>query len=549
MLPQSLKCACLSLGLGLAVMGAVSAQAQGPVQYADQFPGKDAGAKITAALQALAGQPGTVDCMSLTGRQAVTSTVKLTFPVKLLFGISTFTVSDTMLQIESDSVGIAGTPGQTNFVMSTSAKKGTPIIEARAGVKNLNIHGLTFDASNIGPSVLVGFPGKAAVESVAIHNNRFTGTPMDIVNNFSVMIEPYVLNSQVTQNDFHSTAGGVIVYNAASISITDNRFESISGANAISVDYNDTSFRGQEVIVSGNSGKDLSRMAIEIWGKSPGGEVEKAVVMGNSFSSWHPVAGKGGAFGISVTAAKSAMIRNNTMLGGPTEGPQAGYGIEILSPGSVVTANKVSGFFAGITNHIENSDIEGNTIQNSAVGIMLSTLPLMQSNITITGNQIQNTRIAGIRDFGSRPHWSGTISNNVITRSVSWPGEEKEPWTGVVLGPPIAPSAISGNTITYAQSSPSPGLKFIGIRFNGAPWRDRVTVQGNEIINRAAEAIGVGYFVNSPGALQGVPFTNNHTEHLDSVWNVNQEELGGSYGNSDSGSRRTDAPPGFFQRR
>jgi hypothetical protein len=109
-----------STGTGSVVLStgpSLSAKVLNNIRFADQFPGATAGAKIAAAIADLPSTGGTVNVLGLQGAQTISSNfgAGLTKPVHLIFGDTTFTVTNnTVITLPSGST-VSATAGHTLF--------------------------------------------------------------------------------------------------------------------------------------------------------------------------------------------------------------------------------------------------------------------------------------------------------------------------------------------------------------------------------------------------------------------------------------------------
>jgi hypothetical protein len=140
----------------------------------------------------------------------------------------------------------------------------------------------------------------------------------------------------------------------------------------------------------------------------------------------------------------------------------------------------------------------------------------------------------------------------MIVRTESFSGDDSRLWHGISLVGNYSDSAaiVSRNYIVQAQSSPTAGFDFIGIRFNTGDAGSYSNLQAveNQIINQSSSQLGTGFFVNSGGIINGAVFSRNYTENLVLVGNTifQNSDLDGAMLNRDSGSTTPTAPSGYY---
>ena len=535
------------------VPAAAPAQSPNNVRYADRFPGGDAGAKIAACIAALPATGGLVDARGFQGAQTISSTVTVSAPAKIIFGAATFTsTAKPAFNIASNGVELEGLPEQSTLTYGAVTLNNKPLVQIANNVSDVQIHGITFNGNALGPLIgigTVGLGGASTNDRIRITNNRFTNNAGGYVYSYAVLGSGHMTNSSVSDNDFYTVLGGIWVLDLQEVEISRNRFTNVSTWNAITTGNFDASYTSRDILIQDNRGSGMGRMAIELWGNA--GTCDNATVSGNIFHGWTSV----GGMGISTVNCQHTIIENNNLVFDEPGSRGCSYGVEIRNI-VMVRGNHLTGWCVGIAiGSAAGSIIEGNEILDSVVmpgggggeccgaGILWE---VPACPVSILGNTITDSQKHGIivgRNFGC-----GTISNNVISRNIGYSGDATAIWNGIALARPIGPSVISGNKIIQGQASPVPGFKFNGIRFYGADFTNLAKVEGNVIVNRAPSVIGTAFFVNLPGALKGVPFNSNQTQHLDSVWNSNTEPLGESFGNSDVGSNKRTSPPGYFRK-
>jgi hypothetical protein len=187
--------------------------------FADEYSGKDAGAKISAAIA----DPHctTIDTTRITGAQSAAAPITIGRPVALIFGDITLSVSDKKaIDIKSPEgkVSISGIPGKTKIVNSTGASPGPAsamIIADYIGnsqASDITIRNLTFDGGgNSNPAncykrgILLRNVTRATVEGNSITGITVpTAGPGDA---YSINFADQVTDSKILNNKISGTPG------------------------------------------------------------------------------------------------------------------------------------------------------------------------------------------------------------------------------------------------------------------------------------------------------------------------------------------------------
>jgi hypothetical protein len=383
---------------------------------------------------------------------------------------------------------------------------------------NIVMDGLVLDGGGVGAGVLLDVLGGASVpaDQVIIRNCTFQNlTPTPQGGWDGAIYNPVgMTNSSITHNRFLNMGTGLFIASPNNLVISNNYFDGITASDAIFIPIYAVSFPyGKGIQISGNRGRRIKRMAIELWGGGGSG-VESAVISENTFTDWDPQP-LPDSFGISVVVGENAQIRDNLLLGGT--GP---WGIELGSPGSTVEGNVISGFTVGLAVGAgANAVISGNSLLNQeSAGILFTNAGGSLAGINVQSNYILNPKDIGI--YVNTGLWgNAVITGNTITRTVgSWAGDSRSGFTGISTTPPVAPVTVSGNFIIQDNPNPFPNFQLYGIRLNAYNGSDSGSTYTDNILESKANLpFGIGLYLNAPGALNGVSVVGNRFEHLQSV--------------------------------
>src|SRR3990167_119195 len=83
------------------------------VHFCAQYAGATAGAKITAAIAAVPGTGGVVDCRGLEGAQTISGTITVNKQIDLLLGAGTYTFTNAAISVTTNNVRIIGVTAST----------------------------------------------------------------------------------------------------------------------------------------------------------------------------------------------------------------------------------------------------------------------------------------------------------------------------------------------------------------------------------------------------------------------------------------------------
>ncbi len=392
--------------------------------------------------------------------------------------------------------------GSATVRLSGRASGGSPVFSLRDPYpNNVAITGLTLDGNNVGSAFWIDF----ASNTTALYASGILIQSIEAVNSVgqAAIFSPGTLDqSTITGNMFSNCTGGIAVFSPDHLVISNNHFDHITADDAIMVTLNAVPFPfGHSLKISNNNGENLARMGIEVVGmgtSTPGA----VVVNQNVFTNWLPSAGNQ-FFGISIFSGTMAQISGNVV-----EGP-GGVGIEVGSPGALVSDNLVTNFALGATVEAPNTTIQNNHfLNNSTTAISVTNSPYSKQSTVITGNYIAEAQMLGI-DIGT-PIWQGSqINENTIIRSASWQNDGTNTFTGIGITPPSGSVSVTNNNIMLQvfNSSPVPG--FIGIRVNGNSGSNAQSVYDSNTVRATGVSRGSGIYANSPGSLDGAIVTNN----------------------------------------
>jgi nitrous oxidase accessory protein NosD len=415
--------------------------------------------------------------------------------------------------------------GQGTIRMKSSATPHTAVAKLSYGASSqVAIIGITFDANGVGGGLQMAVDGAAAIpaNSVTINHVVFRNTTSSPAGPWDAAIyDPVGLtNSQITSNQVINCGMGMYFTNLNSVTISGNTFQGVDYGDAISVTFSPATFLyGQGIQILQNTGQHLGRMGVELW--PSGGNVaqtsavEGVTISGNTFSGWNSGYAASDTFGISVMAGTANVIQNNKL-----SGPNAGYGIELGTPQSLVSQNTVQGFATGIALEDSfNSTITGNLLsQQITDGVEFTNAPGSASGVTVTNNSIMNAQTYGI--FANTSAWGGSnITGNMISRAAGfYAADNTQSFTGIATTPPATPVTVSSNLVIQSSATGPSEFGFIGIRLNGGTAANALsTYQQNTVLSYLMLNQSVGIFGNSAGSADSVYLTQNAFNGLFSV--------------------------------
>lgn len=156
---------------GFPVFGPVKA-----IRYADQYPGADASAQITAAIADLPATGGTVDARGLEGAQTISATVVLSKPATLLLGGATYSGSvSPLFSLTHPGASLVGLGRNSATVLSYTGSGDA--IQMNAGMSGTYMNGRVVGLTIAGTSAAVS----------GIHHINTIGAVYDdlIIQNFT----------------------------------------------------------------------------------------------------------------------------------------------------------------------------------------------------------------------------------------------------------------------------------------------------------------------------------------------------------------------------
>lgn len=432
------KNSCLAL---LIVVAACSfAFGTSNVRYVNQFPGDDAGAKITACIAALPSNGGTCDARGLAGAQSAHVTLSIDKPVTLLLGHVNLTLlGNPGIALASSGIHIEGSG--SNLSQLTQGFVDSDIMSNVIGgycpsgtteakhISKLEVDHLKFQ----------GIPGKVSAcpnngvdildgSNISVHDNLFTGlqeeaarasnsTNVVFQNNqasgisdgfrFTGVVGGQMLNNTLSNSQlpnatfqgcfFVDSVNGTGFQNSSSLLIANNTTKNM--VNCQSIMLHD----GQNVVISGNLMQN-SGMGISLGTYAAPDVISRIVIQGNTYQGTCVNAGQPENTGININNNPAPLLGTNI----------------------VVTGNQVSGANCGLrasnmagilVNYVSNVSVTKNTITNSyGNGVLLAagvTGLILDHNIIINTLPLASGLASGIRELegGSA---SGMMSNNAI---------------------------------------------------------------------------------------------------------------------------------------
>jgi hypothetical protein len=409
--------------------------------------------------------------------------------------------------------------GTSTLKLSPNAIPGSAIARFPYGeAENATVSGLTFDGSGIGALLRLASDGISGIPArnlkilnCSFRNSRPGGNQSDAALYAPVGLQ----NSEISGNRFFSCSTCILVNNPNYVTISNNDIDTVTGGNAISINVYDLSFEyGNGLVISGNTGRNFSRMAVEIWGA--GGKYMNApVISGNRFEGWAN-AKSSDPFGISVVIGQGAKILNNVISGGFSH-----YAIEVGVPGAVIQGNTITGFPLGVAVLAQpDVTVEGNTLNNQTdTAIVLSNAnPNGNPRARILNNVINNPKNFGI---GMIPNNFGgaVISGNKVYRQGGfWSDDAGRQFVGIKIDDGFrAPITVSQNTVVQTAANPPAGFGFWGFgiygKYSGSVY-DRNTVE-----SKSASPNGIGMLLWYLPFLDDSTVSNSQFTNLSRVTN------------------------------
>ena len=294
-------------------------------------------------------------------------------------------------------------------------------------------------------------------------------------------------NSKITRNHFVQFGGGIYIANPSALEISYNEFDTATGpTNAISLPIYSS---GRGLLIKGNTGRKLRRMAVEVWGGKVGASLRDIVISDNDFSDWSPQSVRD-AFGFSVTAGPGALISGNTLSKGVS-----GYAIEAGSPGVVVRQNTITGFPIGVVIQGQNDvTVEENRLtEQSDTAIFLSN---SGNNLRtkITNNSINNAHRSAIRTNNDDYQGSSFTGNHIVRSGGFFSDDNTQPFPflGFALSGGLkGPITVKDNTITQSTADPPPKFQFWAFAlYAGVPGS---VFEGNTVESKSTQRLGSAF--------------------------------------------------------
>ena len=382
--------------------------------------------------------------------------------------------------------------GKSTLAMADFAAPGTPLLRMNGSDSHdITLDGLTFDARHIGGilHLAVGTAAAVPAKNIVIRNSTFARSGRQGQVSDSSIYTPVGLQSSVViGNRFVDCSTCIHLSNPNEVSISNNEFDG-AGGNAISmVIYNSRFDHGRGIEITGNRGKNLRRMAIELLGGEPGARIEAPLIADNTFSDWSDRLAPD-TFGISVAGGTNAKILRNTL-----SGLHVGYGIEAGSSGGVVEGNEIRGFYYGIILQGQPDLLVTNNVllDQVSAGIMFSNSG-SNPRAAVTWNRIYNPGEFGI---GMLPndYSDALIADNTIQREGGRFDRDVNghSFFGIKLDSGTAgPVTLVNNHIIQTGSTPPDKLSFVGVGFFAG--LAKTAYRGNTVESLSQRQYGMGF--------------------------------------------------------
>ncbi|HEY3823322.1 MAG TPA: right-handed parallel beta-helix repeat-containing protein [Bryobacteraceae bacterium] len=400
----------------------------------------------------------------------------------------------------------AGTAGRSTVTLSSP---NTFIFDISQSAQ-IHITGLTLNGNNLGGIVIA--QGYAPAQNILIDYCEFRDVSGSAVfpANLAIVSTWGMINATIQNNRFGNVAGGIWFTTIENVSILNNSFTDITEGDAVYIAPNPAGFQnGDNLKIVGNTGVNLARIAIELFGPDPsnGGILNAPVIENNSFSNW---TGAGG-MGLSITCGDGAVIAGNRLVN--VTGQIQTTGIEVIVTGAQVTNNIIAGGFAegiAVVGTSNNVIANNRVVDASDNGIILacdnSRNRCTSTNTTVTGNTVINAQNVGIKLDNN---WSSSlIARNTVTRTAGyWPQDNTTWFAGIHQSPAPGSGTIDSNNIIQDAISWPSGFWFGGVRLNSSMPGSSVT--NNLIRSLTNVPFGSGILDNTGNATQGWIITGN----------------------------------------
>ena len=356
--------------------------------------------------------------------------------------------------------------GSSTLAMAEFAAIGTPLLRLDGSDSHdVVLDGLALDARHIGGILHLAVGSTAAVpaRNIVIRNTTFLRSGrLGQVSDSSIFTPVGLQSSLITANRFVDCSTCIHLANPNEVAISNNEFNG-SGGNAISiVTYNSSFDYGRGIEITGNRGRNLRRMAIELVGGEAHTRMEAPLIADNVFTDWSDRLAPD-AFGISVAVGTNAKILRNTL-----SGLHVGYGIEVGSSGAHVEGNDIKGFYYGIILQGQPDLLVTNNVLSDQIsaGIMFSNSG-SNPRAAVTWNRIYNPREFGI-GMVPNDYSDALIADNTIEREGGqFSGDVSgHSFVGIKLDTGAAgPVALVNNHIIQTGMAPPDKLSFVGVGF------------------------------------------------------------------------------------
>jgi hypothetical protein len=453
-------------------------------------------------------------------RAAIQAAINASAPGDTIaFPTGTFNLSNTLTLLGNRNyVGDSGSILKMNSGLTGSP----PVARLNQGQDvNVLIQRLTFDANFVGAGlqISVNGGGSAPASHISVQNNTFENTkwtsdPGGGVWQTAGIYQPNGITDSVIQgNHFINDGWGIESYTPNNLTVSGNDFTTING-NAMQFEVFKASFlNGNNIVVSGNTGQNLGRMAIEFQGNSGSQNPIQPQFSDNVFRNWAASASPS-AFGMSIVTGSGATVRGNILTGGVH-----GYGMEVGGLNAVVTGNVVQGFGESVAiGSAPGLTLSGNMLEGASDTGILRYNSADAPGMNIVNNTIQNPQNYGIWMQQVRGWGGSTISGNVILRTGgAWTTDAtgSSTFTAINLSPPGSPASVNGNIFAQDAASPPAAFNFMGVRVNGYYGNfSGTTINSNVVLSKSGTRVGTGIYGNAPGSFDGVTVNNNTFQNL-----------------------------------
>lgn len=310
------------------------------IQYADKFPGADAGEKITKCIDALPPQGGVCDARELTGKQTALAAFNVggpDKPVELMLGPVTLVTGDTIhVQARSSIVGMPAAMGIGSYQSATVIQAADNAVHFAvvqvdgplAVLQDLTVDGNARGTQHVGVCISVNggsVGGASRIEMFRVTAQNSPANGIDIYSGNRNESCCAKLSKVMAIANGHA---GLAVHNTADVMIEFSEFEN-NGTFGIELSNSPTT-RIEHSRLSGNwDGITISGTAF------PGPQSNREMIIGNQFANnrRYDIHLLGFDNTTNKHVSNGNLISSNQFIGGSIRPPSYYEAIQIVNSG------------------------------------------------------------------------------------------------------------------------------------------------------------------------------------------------------------------------